>query len=281
MRRSALVLAAHGSRVDPRTNQALAELAERVAARRLFDEVAVAFHQGNPTFAEVLDELSSEETVVVPVMTSAGHYCDEVLPRELAKNRRFAQVQVRQTPPVGLHRGLPDLVDSRARNLAAGHRLDPARTALAVVGHGTARNAKSRLAAEALADSLSAGGVWGQVLIAFLDEEPGVETILPRATQANVLVMPFLVSGGPHVTVDIPTRLGIDRLVISTLPAAMNREGGTLVLDRAIGSDEGMLEIVLDLGMRGRAAFRTRSASDGSDPALALGVRNEVVEVFR
>ncbi|MDQ3426981.1 MAG: hypothetical protein M3477_04050, partial [Gemmatimonadota bacterium] len=97
----ALVLAAHGSRRDPAAGALVRRLAETVRGRRLFDEVAVAFHQGEPGFDGVLDELRSEEVTVVPVMTSAGHYSDVVLPAALARNRRYPEVRLRQTPPVG------------------------------------------------------------------------------------------------------------------------------------------------------------------------------------
>ena len=53
----ALVLAAHGSRRDPAANALVRRLAESLRGRRLFDEVAVAFHQGEPGFDAVLDEL--------------------------------------------------------------------------------------------------------------------------------------------------------------------------------------------------------------------------------
>ena len=98
----ALVLAAHGSRRDPAANALVRRLAQAVRERRLFAEVAVAFHQGEPGFDSVLDELEAEAVTVVPVMTSAGHYADVVLPEGLARNRRHAVVRLRVTPPVGV-----------------------------------------------------------------------------------------------------------------------------------------------------------------------------------
>ena len=68
----ALVLAAHGSRRDPAANALVRRLAESLRGRRLFDEVAVAFHQGEPGFDAVLDELAADEVTVVPLLTSAG-----------------------------------------------------------------------------------------------------------------------------------------------------------------------------------------------------------------
>ncbi|HEX6104821.1 MAG TPA: hypothetical protein VFZ26_04515, partial [Gemmatimonadales bacterium] len=61
----ALVLAAHGSRRDPSANALVRRLAETVRVRRLFDEVAVTFHQGEPGFDGVLDELRSDQVTVV------------------------------------------------------------------------------------------------------------------------------------------------------------------------------------------------------------------------
>src|SRR5688572_4468882 len=55
----ALVLAAHGSRREPAANALVRRLAETLRGHRLFDEVAVAFHQGEPGFHTVLDEIAA------------------------------------------------------------------------------------------------------------------------------------------------------------------------------------------------------------------------------
>ena len=68
--RRALVLAAHGSRREPAANALVRRVAESLRARRLFDEVAVAFHQGEPGFDTILDEIGSDEVTVVPFFTS-------------------------------------------------------------------------------------------------------------------------------------------------------------------------------------------------------------------
>src|SRR5712691_3730987 len=93
----ALVLAAHAL---------VRRMAEALRGRRLFDEVAVAFHQGEPGFDTVLDELTADEVTVVPFFTSAGHYSEVVVPQALARNRRFAEVRLRRSPPVGNHAGV-------------------------------------------------------------------------------------------------------------------------------------------------------------------------------
>jgi sirohydrochlorin ferrochelatase len=102
----ALVLAAHGSWQDPAANALVRRMAEALRSRRLFDEVAVAFHQGEPGFDTVLDELTADEVTVVPFLTSAGYYSDVVLPEALARNRRYGEIRLRRTPPIGTHAGI-------------------------------------------------------------------------------------------------------------------------------------------------------------------------------
>src|SRR5688572_5915924 len=116
-RPGALVLAAHGSRRDPAANELVRRHAHAIRARGVFDEVAVAFHQGEPGFDIVLDTLESRIVTVVPVMTSAGHYAETVLPTALRKNRRYGDVRLRITPPVGTHPEIAALVARRVATL--------------------------------------------------------------------------------------------------------------------------------------------------------------------
>ncbi|MBA2459134.1 MAG: uroporphyrinogen-III C-methyltransferase [Gemmatimonadales bacterium] len=234
----ALVLAAHGSRRDPAAGALVRRLAETVRGRRLFDEVAVAFHQGEPGFDGVLDELRSEKITVVPVMTSAGHYSDVVLPAALARNRRYPEVRLRQAPPVGSHPGLAALVARRVSEVLREHGLSRAATSLLLVGHGTGRHPASRQTTLALADTLRRRRVAGEVLAGFLDDEPPIGEALANAKLASVLVVPFLIGGGAHVLEDIPAALG--------LPL----ERRTVILDEAVGSLPGIADLVVDLARR-------------------------------
>lgn len=262
-----LILAAHGSRVEPAVNDHLLDLARRIETLRLFDEVSPAFHHGSPTFANVLDELHSDQILVVPVMTSAGYYCDEVLPRELRKSPRFDAERVHITPPVGVHPRMTELVADRALRIARNLEMSPKRTTLALVGHGTAKNPRSRLATEHLAATIAARGEWMEVLTAFLDESPGVETLLPRARGVSVLVIPFLISAGPHAVSDIPHRLGVSPN--GTPPIEWRIDNRRVACDRAIGADEGMVQIILEM------ATNRLSMVDGRwsiDPGVAARV---------
>ena len=243
----ALVLAAHGSRRDPAANALVRRLAESLRGRRLFDEVAVAFHQGEPGFDTVLDELVADEVTVVPFLTSAGHYSEVVLPEALGRNRRFAEVRLRQTPPVGTHAGVAPLVARRVTELLREQRAERDTVALVLVGHGTARHPQSRAATEQLADTRRRRRVAGEVVAAFIDDEPPVDAVIAGLRQRTVLVVPFLIGGGAHVFEDIPRLVG---LAEGSDPRRGSVAGRLFLIDDAVGTYAGMEEIVVDLARR-------------------------------
>ena len=234
----ALVLAAHGSRRDPAANALVRRLAEAVRARRLFDEVAVAFHQGEPRFETVLDELTADEVTVVPFLTSAGHYSEVVLPEALARNRRYPGLRLRQTPPVGTHSGIAPLVARRATEIMPEQGIERGSATLALVGHGTRRHPESRSSTLQLVETLRRRRVAGEVLAAFIDDDPPLEALLDTAASPHVILVPFLIGGGPHVTHDIPHLLGT------------GGKAPRVIIDEAIGTWPGMVDIIIDLARR-------------------------------
>jgi uroporphyrin-III C-methyltransferase len=243
----ALVLAAHGSRHDPAANALVRRLAQAVRERRLFQEVAVAFHQGEPAFDRVLDELQSDAVTVVPLMTSAGHYADVVLPESLARNRRFAEVRLRQTPPVGSHPGMAPLVARRVSELLREHGLTRSGTTLLLAGHGTRRHQASRDTTLRLAETLQRRGVAGRVLAGFLDDDPGLLEVLGTTRSGAVVVLPFLIGGGTHASEDIPRAIGLEP---GTVPLVSRTDGRLVLVDHAVGTLPGIVDLVVDLARR-------------------------------
>ncbi|MEO6057333.1 MAG: CbiX/SirB N-terminal domain-containing protein, partial [Gemmatimonadales bacterium] len=243
----ALVVAAHGSRRDPAANALVRRLVESLRGRRLFDEVAAAFHQGEPGFDAVLDELEADEVTVVPFLTSAGHYSETVLPEALARNRRFAEVRLRQTPPVGTHAGVAPLVARRVTELLREQREERGSVALVLVGHGTPRHAGSRVATEQLAETLRRRRVAGDVVAAFIDDDPPLDQVVARIRHQTVVVVPFLIGGGAHTLVDIPRLVG---LTDGADPRRGRAHGRLFLIDEAVGTYPGLEEIVVDLARR-------------------------------
>jgi sirohydrochlorin ferrochelatase len=243
----ALVLAAHGSN-EPAVNEGIVELARRAGRRLGFDEAIAAFHRGDPTFAQALDTLRSDDVVVVPLLQSEGYYCRRVLPAELEKNHRFGAIQVRQTRAVGVHPALGAALERRVRELRAAHQLD--RPAIALVGHGTPRHRGSREAAEASAFELArTTGLLARAF--FLDEDPPVDSIPDLAPGRDLIVLPLLIGAGRHATQDLTQRLGA------------SRAGAKMVIDRPLGLDPAIEEIVIDLARQSPSAIRAnRSSAD-------------------
>lgn len=257
----ALVLAAHGS-AEPAVNEGIVGLAHRVGRRLRFAEAIAAFHQGEPHFSSALDGLRCDEVVVVPLLQSEGYYCDRVLPAELARNRRFPTLRLRQTRAVGVHPGLGELLARRVGELTARHRL--AGPAVALVGHGTPRHLGSRQAAEASGRDL-ARRTRLETRAFFLDDEPAVDAIPDYAPQRDVVVLPLLIGAGRHATKDLAGRLGLRAAVGAAGAVAGAGEhdaddgelvafagGRRIVLDRPFGLDPAIEEIVVDLAAADR-----------------------------
>jgi uroporphyrin-III C-methyltransferase len=240
-----LVLAAHGSRRDPAANTLVRRIAETLRGRRLYHEVAAAFHQGEPGFHTVLDELEGDEVTVVPFLTSAGHYTQVVLPEALSRNRRFAEVRLRVTPPVGTHPGIGPLVARRVTQLMRERGIERGSVSLALVGHGTRRHPESRDTTLKLAETLRRRRVAGEVLAAFIDDDPPLDALLETAALPHLIVVPFLIGGGTHVSEDIPRLLGLQQSGVGS-----QESRGAVIVDEAIGTYPGPVEIIIDLARR-------------------------------
>lgn len=293
MSKTALVLAAHGSHHVASVNESIRALATVFASESIFDEVLVAFHQGDPQFSQVLDATTATQVVVVPVMTSEGYYCDEVLPRELGKNARISQGTLRPviTRPVGTHPRLAEVVGPRIQSIIESRRWRAGDVAVVLVGHGTRRNSQSRLTTEKLAAEIRTAGVCGETLFAFLDDEPLVESIGAAVTRPHVLVMPFLIGGGPHAAEDIPRRMGTSESVYVDAPIGAAPELCRLIGELAIEALHEMQEkpVVqsapamtsirpLRLGTR-RSALAMWQARHVAELLAARGAQVELVEI--
>jgi len=223
-----LVLAAHG-RSDG-DNREIERLAERLRERLGGIRVHTAFHRGAPALADgVLHDQGG--TVVVPLFTSEGYYSKRVLPDALRRGHgsRPAAGPFRITRPIGTHPAVPRLV---AERLESAGLLAPDAT-LVVVGHGTRRDRSSGHATEALARSLSTRIAVRQVRAAFLDQPPRLERVAREHLTGPLVVFPFLISQGHHLTVDVPER--------------SRATSGSAVVAPAFGTLPGLPDLVLDL----------------------------------
>lgn len=240
-----LLLAAHGDGEESKSNRWARAMARRLGRSGGFDEALATFQKGTPGFAESLDAMRSTDITVVPLMASAGYYAHTVLPRELARNRRYSEVRLKVLEPLGTWPQIGELAAERVPGLLASAGWALATTSLVVVGHGTARHPQSRASTDALRDRLSRGLGLREVKAAFLDESPGPEQVLSELDAERIVVLPFLMGEGTHATADIPRRFAgprpllidrplgtwseIDQLIAAQLNAPRaRREGATL-----------------------------------------------------
>lgn len=248
--RSALLLLAHGSSTHPESSRPTRELAERLRETGLFAEVACGFWKERPGMREALDSLVSEEVFIVPNFTVEGYFVREVLPRELGLSGPVT-VRGRQTLrlclPAGTHPRMTEVLLHRAREAAPD--LDFSRAALFVLGHGTPRDERSSRAVEEQVAAIRARGIFSEVHAAFMETPPKIEEWALATSCRDAVAVPFFIADGLHSDEDIPRLLGISARGSAGQKERENphaAHGKNLYYSRAVGTDPGMAEVILD-----------------------------------
>ena len=247
---SALVLAAHGSTEPSGVHDLVRGYIDRLNQLPQFTEVSAAFHLGEPSFSTVLDLLHADRVIVVPLMTSRGYYSDVVLPKELAKNRRYPNVKLTITDPVGTHRDMPFVIGSRIRECMNRGGFDTGETTVILVGHGTPRHAQSSESTRQLANALKMTHPAWDISAGFLDGLPTIEAALAAAKYDHVVVEPFLIADGTHASRDIPRCLGMEALDRQSLPMTQRIGQRTIACDSAAGTDPAIINLITDLAVQ-------------------------------
>ena len=143
-RPNSLILAAHGSQCG-RAAKALKLMASRLAKQDLFEQVLTTYHQGQPKFSQILEMISGNSAVVVPVFLSEGYYSKQVLPQQLRQAQGLASMKIWITPVVGTDFRLQKALLKRVEKIMQRFRWTPERTTVVVLGHGTPRSKSSIL----------------------------------------------------------------------------------------------------------------------------------------
>lgn len=196
--RRALLLAGHGSRLDPRSGEAVRDHARRLAATTTaFDEVLTGFWKEEPPLARALDGCRADDVVIVPAFMAEGFFVNEVVPAELGLEgpltRRDGRT-LRLARPLGAHPLLAEAVIARA--LEAGAAADGA---VFVLGHGHPRDRRSARAVREQVGRVRAMGRFARVEAIFTDQQPGVDAIPALADGRTATVVPYFAAAGWHV----------------------------------------------------------------------------------
>jgi len=212
--KTALLIVAHGSTVNPDSSAPTLAHAAEIRRRKIFADVGCAFWKEEPSLRDALflfDPESIREVCVVPNFISEGYFTQTVVPRELELNApittRSSGQLWRYCEPVGNHPLMTELLLKRARDVAPD--AVPGETSLLIVAHGTDLNENSAVAAKREAEKIRALGKYAAVLNVYMEEPPLVSNWRKLTETPNVVVVPFFISDGLHSYEDIPRLLGI------------------------------------------------------------------------
>jgi sirohydrochlorin cobaltochelatase len=254
---AALLIVGHGSTVNPDSSRPTLDQGRAIRERNIFREIGCCFWKEEPSLRDALfffDEPDIHEVYVVPNFISEGYFTQTVIPRELELKGRLTTRPNGQIwkycEPVGNHPTMTELLLRRAREIAPD--VPPTETTLLVVGHGTALNDNSAIAAKREVEKISACGYYASVQNAYMEEAPLISDWARLTTTPNVVVVPFFISDGLHSYQDIPAMLGIEpgptaatneRTIFRRNPHQL--QGRALYYASAIGTEPQFAEIIV------------------------------------
>ncbi|WP_264822282.1 CbiX/SirB N-terminal domain-containing protein [Halocatena marina] len=260
----ALVIVAHGSHLNPDSSTPTFAHADTIRESGAFDEVREAFWKEEPSFREVLRTVEATEVFVVPLFISEGYFTEQVIPRELrlegwnvadwdsdGTSADHATLEARDVGktvhycgPVGTHDSMADVIIQRAQSVTD----DPAVGSgfgLAVVGHGTERNANSAKAIHYHANCIREQGRFDEVQALFMDESPEVDDVTDHFESDDIVVVPLFVADGFHTQEDIPADMGLtDETGTYSVPGTV--DGTRIWYSGAVGTEPLLADVILE-----------------------------------
>ncbi len=209
---TALLLAGHGSHISPNTAGLVWRCVDQLRAWGVADEVGACFWKEPPSFRNALGSFCSDAVVVVPVLAADGYFARTVIPTEMGLDgplTRAGSRCIHYTRPIGVHPRLGDVLLASVLQQMAALNVETQELAVAVIGHGTRRDGRSREAARRNAKSLAARMAGLDVLEAYLDDDPSIASIYERTQAPVILAVPWFLAPGSHVSIDVPRALGL------------------------------------------------------------------------
>ncbi|EMA39704.1 CbiX/SirB N-terminal domain-containing protein [Halobiforma nitratireducens] len=278
----ALVVAAHGSHLNPDASAPAYAHSDAIRETGAFDEVRETFWKEEPHFRDVLRTLEADEVFVVPLFISEGYFTERVIPRELrlegwdpdlwdsdgtsAGHATLEPSDVDKTVhycgPVGTHDAMTDVIVRRAESVTDDPTVGDG-VGLAVVGHGTDRNEHSAKAIEYHADRVRDRDRFDEVRALFMDEEPEVDDVTDHLESQELVLVPLFVADGYHTREDIPEDVGLtdDYRRGWDVPAAV--EGRRIWYAGAVGTERLLADVILERAADAGAKIDTETGVAG------------------
>lgn len=233
---AALLVCRHGSGTQgaplPNRTRAMAKASG-------FVEAAGCCLYGKPSLEEAIRELGPRPIFLVPAFLSAGTTMEALHQRLDALSSKF---DIILSPPLGAHPGLSRRILVAAREVAVCRGWAPAETALLLVGHGSQINDASGNFMRQLGDSARKGHLFAEVGVAFLSEQPGIETALADLQSPQIVAVGCFAASGRHAARDVPALLSrSDRPVAYSGAVGEAPWCDQLLLEQALQSVESWL----------------------------------------
>jgi sirohydrochlorin cobaltochelatase len=245
-RHSGLLIAGHGSTVNPFSSAPTLLHTAEIRRRDIFGDVASCFWKEEPSLRDALSffqDRDIHDVYVVPNFISEGYFTQTIIPRELelsgSETQRNDGQLWKYCPPVGNHRRMTELLLERAAEVATG--VSETETSLLIVGHGTDLNENSAIAAKSQAEKIRALNRYAAVINVYMEEPPFVSDWVKLTRTPHVIVVPFFISDGLHSDQDIPEMLGI-----SKKENPHHLHGRSLFYSTAIGSDPKFVDVIME-----------------------------------
>ncbi|MDJ1430525.1 CbiX/SirB N-terminal domain-containing protein [Halostagnicola sp. A-GB9-2] len=274
----ALVIAAHGSHLNPNASNPTYAHADAIRETGAFDVVRETFWKEEPHFREVVRTIDADEIFVVPLFISEGYFTEQVIPRELrlegwdpdlwesdgidASQATLEATDVDTTVhycgPVGTHDAMTDVIVGRAERVTGDPSVGEG-FGLAVVGHGTERNENSAKAVEYHTERICEMDRFDEVEALFMDEEPEVDDVTDYFDSEDVVVVPLFIADGFHTQEDIPEDMGLTDDYRTGWDVPGEVDGHRIWYTGAVGTEDLLADVVLE-----------RAADAGADIEQAI-----------
>jgi sirohydrochlorin cobaltochelatase len=236
--RDALLLIGHGSERLADAARPLLAHAEVIRDTGRFAEVKVGMLFGEPKLSSVVANLTVPVVHIVPFFLNDGYFTRIVIPGLLLPLASASRV-IRFCPPVGLHDAIPTLIETRLLRHCEAFGTDPKSLSVLLVGHGSAQSPGRARTLLRHAATLEAGGRFGWVRVAYLEEAPFVAEALASARGHVVAIIACLANEGKHATNDLPGLIAAERDERGTHWPPVHDLG-------SIGADEVMPQLIVD-----------------------------------
>lgn len=211
-RRPALLIVAHGERGGAGTNALVHAVARRLRDGRRFATVEVGFIRSEPSLEAAAAHIHARRLVIYPLFMSDGYYVRNAIPERLGisqgRDRTGRAVDI--ALPLGLDPALPTLIADTALQAAARTGIEPAKSRLLLVAHGSSKSGYSAAAARKIAGRVATLAGFADVGVAFLEEEPMLVTAL-ASLPGPALVLGLFAGDGLHGGEDLPQAIAQSR----------------------------------------------------------------------